>query len=214
VSHRCLIGVSSVSQFQDQRPCKAKPPKVGEAWSGRTSPSGSAPWESPPGRLGGFLLRLHAPAGEATDRPGCASDVRPSVGLGRQRGRWVWHEGPLPRRDRGVAPANSPPWRSARVRRAPEWQRGWVTRLGPQPAKELRPRPPTLRQGTTCAREFFLDRLRHKVHHGRLRGHAVQLQRSVQRLRNPRRKLHPHHRFASRHTAPFALTPQAVPQED
>jgi hypothetical protein len=68
--------------------------------------------------------------------------------------------------------------------------------------------PPTLRRGDTGARELFFDRLRHEVHHGRLRGHAMQLQFSMQRLRNPRRKLHPHHCVASRHTAPSRFTPK------
>ena len=31
------------------------------------------------------------------------------------------------------------------------------------------------------------------VHHACLRGHAMKLRRSVQRLRNPRRKLHQHY---------------------
>ncbi len=34
-----------------------------QGWSGRTSPSCSAPWESPPGSLGGFLLSPPARAG-------------------------------------------------------------------------------------------------------------------------------------------------------
>src|SRR4029453_163892 len=57
--------VASVPEFQTSLPCKTKRPAVGEAWSGRTSPSGSAPWGSPPARLGGFLFRPHARAGSA-----------------------------------------------------------------------------------------------------------------------------------------------------
>jgi hypothetical protein len=54
VSPRCLSSRTNV-------PCNTKRRAVGETWSGRTSPSGSAPWGSPPGNLGGFLFKPRAP---------------------------------------------------------------------------------------------------------------------------------------------------------
>ena len=66
----------------------------------------------------------------------------------------------------------------------------------------LRALPPNPRLGATCACELLFERLPDKVHQADLLGHAVQSQLSVQRFRNPGRKLHPDEFFPPSHAQP------------
>jgi hypothetical protein len=68
----------------------------------------------------------------------------------------------------------------------------------------LRLRPPTLRRGAIGARELLFDRLRHEVHHRRVRGHTMQLQLAVQRLRDAGCQLDPRFGRLARHGAMVA----------
>jgi hypothetical protein len=113
--------VASGPESQNKMPCKTKRPAVGEAWSGRTSPSGSAPWESPPEIWGAFFLaarcrrRGYRPSRTRVGLP-------PSDGLGRQMR--APPERRAPARDRPASPAAwdrggpRPPFRRPSVSRA------------------------------------------------------------------------------------------------
>jgi hypothetical protein len=66
----------------------------------------------------------------------------------------------------------------------------------------LRALPRNRRRGTTRACKLLFERLRDKVHQADCLGHAVHSQLSVQRSRNPGRKLHSDDFFPPSHAPP------------
>jgi hypothetical protein len=111
VSHR----VSPMSQLHHKVPCKTERHAVGDAWSGRTSPTGSCAMGKPPSHLGGFLFS-RAPATRLRTLQGIRPSDEPYRGVqGSARGLRC----PL-------SVVNGPPWWQSLP--VPPWVRANVSK--------------------------------------------------------------------------------------